>query len=177
MSKLIKSLLLSFLLTIILITPLFSQSALEDIPPAEYFDFWIGEWNLTWMDPDSSTGTGFNTIERVLNGAVIKENFEGLTGASYGYIGKSYSVYQPASGEWKQTWVDNTGDYLDFTGEFADNKRMFTRFGTDQDGNVILQRMIFYDIHPDSFTWDWVVSRDNGDSWSLNWRIQYQRAD
>lgn len=157
--------------------PLYSQINLEDISPEQFFDFWIGEWNLTWEDPDGSTGTGFNTIERVLNDAVIKENFEGQTGAYTGYIGKSYSVYQPASGEWKQTWVDNSGGYLDFTGEFEDDRRLFTRTGTDQNGDPIMQRMVFYDIQEESFTWDWEVSRDNGQSWILNWRIQYERVE
>ena len=154
-----------------------AQTSLEDIPPEEYFDFWIGEWNLVWADPDSTAGTGFNKIERVLDGAVIKESFEGLTGASAGYLGRSYTVYKQSTGEWKQTWVDNTGDYLEFTGEFTGNKRMFTRFGTDQEGNLILQRMIFYDIKPNSFTWDWVSSSDNGATWDLNWRIRYERVD
>lgn len=157
--------------------PLHAQTNLEDIPPEEYFDFWIGEWDLMWADPDSTAGTGFNKVERVLDGAVIKESFEGLTGASAGYLGRSYTVYKADTGEWKQTWVDNTGDYLEFTGEFVDNMRMFTRFGTDQDGNVILQRMIFHNIEPDSFTWDWVSSSDNGATWDLNWRIRYRRAE
>jgi len=165
------------LLTLLPANLLYAQLSLEDIPPEEYFDFWIGEWNLMWADPDSTAGTGFNKIERVLDGTVIKESFEGLTGASAGYLGRSYTVYKRSTGEWKQTWVDNTGDYLEFTGEFVDDMRMFTRFGTDQNGNVILQRMIFYDIQPDSFTWDWVSSSDNGATWDLNWRIRYRRAE
>lgn len=169
--------LLSWLFLVLSAHPLFSQSALDEIPPEEYFDFWIGEWTLTWEDPDGSTGTGFNKVERVLNDAVIKENFEGQTGAYAGYIGKSYSVYQRASGEWKQTWVDNSGGYLDFTGEFDGDRRLFTRTGTDQNGDPIKQRMVFYDIREDSFTWDWEVSRDDGQSWTLNWRIQYERAE
>jgi len=160
-----------------MVPPALSQSSMEELPPEEYFDFWIGEWNLMWADPDSTAGTGFNKIERVLGGAVIKENFEGLTGASTGYLGRSYTVYKQSTGEWKQTWVDNTGDYLDFTGEFVDDKRMFTRSARDQDGNPIIQRMIFYDIQPDSFTWDWVSSSNNGSTWDLNWRIRYRRAE
>lgn len=164
------------LFTLIGSNNLFSQSSTTEISPEEYFDFWIGEWDLTWLEPDSSIGTGFNKIERVLGGAVIKENFEGLTGSSAGYIGKSYSVYKRTTGEWKQTWVDNTGDYLEFTGEFEDDLRMFTRTATDQEGELILQRMVFYDIQPDSFTWDWESSRDNGSTWSLNWQINYERV-
>ncbi|WP_340103531.1 hypothetical protein [Rhodohalobacter sp. 8-1] len=168
--------LLSSLFLVLSADPVYSQTSLKDIPPEKYFDFWIGEWNLTWEDPDGSTGTGVNKIERILNDAVIKENFEGLTGVYAGFIGKSYSVYQPASGEWKQTWVDNNGGYLDFTGKFVDNRRLFTRTGIDLNGNPIMQRMIFYDIREDSFTWDWEVSRDAGNTWTLNWRIKYERA-
>ncbi len=169
--------LLFFLLIAGISDSLKAQTSLEDLPPEQYFDFWIGEWNLMWADPDSTAGTGFNKIERILDGAVIKESFEGLTGASAGYLGRSYTVYKADTGEWKQTWVDNTGDYLEFTGEFEGNNRMFTRLGTDQDGNDILQRMIFYDIRQDSFTWDWESSSDNGATWDLNWRIRYRRAN
>lgn len=177
MKQSIFPLVLTILLTAPGVMPLYSQSTIDDISPEQYFDFWLGTWDLTWEDPDGSTGTGVNKIERVLDGAVIKENFEGLTGTYAGFIGKSYSVYQGASGEWKQTWVDNNGGYLDFTGDFDGNRRIFSRSGTDRNGNPIWQRMVFYDIQEDSFLWDWEVSRDDGETWTLNWRIQYQRAE
>ena len=36
------------------------------------FDFWLGEWYLTWGENDR----GINRIERIMDGAVVQENFE-----------------------------------------------------------------------------------------------------
>lgn len=172
---------LTFLLTALFILTIprnaSAQTNLADLTPAQYFDFWIGEWQLTWQDADGTTGTGTNTVERILDGRVIKENFKGLTGAFSGFTGESYSVYNPRTDIWKQTWVDNSGGYLDFTGHFRENKRLFIREGVNQNQEPVLQQMIFYDIDQDSFTWDWQISPDNGETWTLQWRIHYRRAN
>ena len=76
------------------------------------------------------------------------------------YTGKSWSVYNTNTDTWHQTWVDNQGAYLDFIGEFDGNKRIFKREVVKSDGSKILQRMVFHDINPDSFTWDWQKSTD-----------------
>jgi len=152
------------------------QAAIKELQPSAYFDFWIGEWELRWQSADGTTEHGTNTIERILSNKVIKENFEATSGQMKGYIGKSYSVYNPKTGEWKQTWVDNQGAYLDFTASFSGNKRIFKRKTADSLGNDIIQRMVFYDISEDSFMWDWQQSTDNGKSWQLMWKIAYRRV-
>ena len=151
--------------------------AQPDMPEDEYFNFWIGEWDLTWQHPDSTIGTGRNIISRTLNDKVILESFEGLTGQNKGYLGRSWSVYNPQNKEWKQTWVDNQGAYLDFWAEFSGDKRMFVRKFTGPKGNEVYQRMVFKDITDDAFTWDWQSSTDGGESWNLQWQINYKRAD
>lgn len=80
-------------------------------PEARQFDFWIGEWNLTWGDE----GKGTNIITSTLGGCVILENFDGTP--SITLKGMSVSTFNARSGKWEQTWVDNQGGYLDFTGE------------------------------------------------------------
>src|SRR5581483_11368851 len=74
------------------------------------FDFWIGEWDLTW--PGTNAGEvdhGTNTIQRVMDGCVVQESFSG--GDSMHLRGMSVSTYVPQSNAWKQTWVDNEGGY------------------------------------------------------------------
>ena len=148
-----------------------------NIPEEEYFDFWIGEWNLTWQDSDSTIGTGKNTISRVMNDKVILESFVGLTGQNEGYVGKSWSVYNRQLKEWKQTWVDSQGAYLDFHAEFSDDNRMFVRKFTGPNGKEVLQRMVFRGIKKNSFTWDWQSSTDGGETWKLQWQIAYRRTE
>jgi len=93
-----------------------------------------------------------------------------------GYEGKSYSVYNPQTGEWKQTWVDNEGSYLDFTGDITGGSRIFHRTAVSADDNRFLQRMVFHDITEDSLIWDWERSEDEGETWQLMWRIHYRRS-
>jgi len=166
----------NLLTPLLLCISLFAYSQ-PDIPEEQYFDFWIGEWSLTWQDSDSTIGTGKNIIARVLNDKVIKENFEGLTGLLEGYIGKSWSVFNPQTKEWKQTWVDNQGAYLDFRAEFSGENRMFVRKFTGPKGKEVYQRMVFRDIKENSFTWDWQSSLDGGETWNLQWQIQYKRSE
>lgn len=148
---------------------------LQDLEPEAYLNFWLGDWELTWEDVDGDTARGTNRIERILDGRVIRENFKVLSGDLEGFRGKSYSVFNPRTDTWKQTWVDNQGGYLDFTGRFEGDKRIFERKGVNAVGREILQRMVFYDITEDSLKWDWEISEDNGTTWQLRWRIFYKR--
>lgn len=170
-----KRLLITFFSLAIQLQPAYAQNSLKSLEPAEYFDFWIGQWELSWEAADGSIEKGKNTIERILNDKVIKENFEAISGKMKGYIGKSYSVFNSKTGEWKQTWVDNSGAYLDFTGKFEGDKRMFVRTTKNENGEKVIQRMVFYEIKENSFQWDWEQSTDNGKNWDLRWKIAYRR--
>ena len=129
------------------------------------FDFWLGEWKLTWGEE----GHGTNRIESILNGAVIQENFEGE-----GLIGMSVSVFSKEDSRWHQTWVDGSGSYLDFIGEFIGEKMILSRNGI-LEGNPVKQRMVWYEITTNNFQWNWERSDDEGSSWRVVWKIQYQR--
>lgn len=165
---------LCILLCVFLSTKSYAQSG----DNAHAFDFWVGEWELSWEHDDGSKGAGTNLIEKTLDGVVIQENFRALTGAYSGMKGTSISVYNPQTQVWKQAWADNQGGYFDFTGITKNGQRIFQ---TDErilsDGRKIIQRMRFYDIEEESLTWDWESSFDGGESWALTWRIFYQRVE
>ncbi len=129
------------------------------------FDFWLGDWELTWGENMHGT----NRIERIMDGAVIQENFEGA-----GYTGMSVSVFSKEDNRWRQTWVDSSGSYLDFVGEFVDGKMILIRNGVVEE-KPVKQRMIWYDITDNDFQWNWERSDDKGASWQIIWKIQYQR--
>jgi hypothetical protein len=165
-----------FLFYCLISHPAHAQDISKDLEPGQYFNFWIGEWDLSWEDADGSIGAGKNIIRRVLNDQVLEENFTAITGQFSGFLGKSWSVYDTRTGIWKQTWVDNNGGYLDFTGGVDGENRFFRREGVDPSGRRIIQRMIFHEITNDSLIWDWEVSYDNGETWNLRWRIFYRRV-
>lgn len=159
-----------FLITCLLLLPL-SVSAQDPQPPrpleTHQFDFWLGEWDLTWEG-----GKGTNTITAILDSAVIQEQFDSRP--SENFQGKSVSVFNKHTKKWHQTWVDNQGGYLDFIGEFTDGKMILSRTAK-RDGKEFLQRMIFYNIQPNSLDWNWERSDDNGKTWKPLWQIHYTR--
>jgi len=157
---------------IILILPVAGYAEVERKPcsTAEFrqLDFWVGSWDLTW-DQDKK---GTNTITRVLGDCVILENFDG--GDSMTLRGMSVSTFNPLTGNWQQTWVDNDGTYLDFIGGMQGDNMVLTRTFI-RANNVLMQRMVFHDIKPDSLIWDWQRSADQGKTWENLWTINYRR--
>ena len=142
-------------------------------PEAKQFNFWVGHWKAEWQNKDGSKSEGENTIKKILGGCVVEENFNGNPGAPL--VGKSFSVYNSHRKMWQQTWVDNQGSYLDFTGNFNDGKMILSREAMTKDGKNIQQRMVYYNIQKNKFDWDWEISKDNGKTWELRWRIHYTR--
>jgi len=153
-----------------------TNSIAQELKPEHYFDFWIGHWEVSWDEASGTRGQGTNTISKTLDNKVLIENFIVNSGQQKGFKGKSMSVYQPKTNTWKQAWVDNQGGYFDFTGKIENNKRIFeTEAKSTNDSLMLRQRMVFYNIKKNSFTWDWESSKDNGKTWTLNWRIFYER--
>jgi hypothetical protein len=139
------------------------------------FDFWVGDWQLTWPgEKPGTTARGANHIVRILNNCVVQENFDG--GADMALQGTSVSTFDVRSGKWKQTWVDNEGGYLDFVGEWKDGQMILAREGTAPDGAKILQRMVWKNIGQHELDWSWEASRNGGKTWEVRWPIHYRRA-
>ncbi len=133
--------------------------------PENQFDFWLGEWDVTWGED----GKGTNRIERILGGKIIQENF-----VTTEFQGISVSAYDLERKLWRQTWVDNNGTYLDFTGTFEGAKMILTRDAIVK-GEACRQRMVWYDIRDDEFEWNWERSDDGGKTWRVLWQIHYRR--
>lgn len=125
------------------------------------FDFWLGTWRGVW-----DGGEGTNTITKIFDGRVVHEQFR-----SDGFEGMSVSVYDPDARIWRRTWVDSQGNYLDFVGRRTAGGAMDLR-SEAADG---LYRMLWHEIEPDSFSWRWERSTDEGATWDPRWLIAYER--
>lgn len=136
------------------------------------YDFWVGEWSATWDNGNGTIGKGTNKIVKILDEKVIQENFADEAG----FKGTSISVFNPTQKKWHQAWADNQGGYFDLEGEVIGDKKIFKTKIREVNDKKYTQRMIFYDIKPKSFTWDWEKSEDGGKTWTLQWRIQYTRV-
>ena len=85
------------------------------------------------------------------------------------------STISPETGHWHQTWVDDSGGYLDFLGGLRDGEMILEREATC-DGATFRQRMLWTDIGPDSLEWRWQRSIDVGAPWETVWAVSYRRA-
>jgi hypothetical protein len=159
----IKCLLIAFFL----VTGIHAQ---EDA--ARAFDFWVGEWDVKWYAQDSSVVKGSNRIEKILDGKVLQEHFED---PNVGFKGTSISVYNPQKQSWYQSWADNQGGYFHFKGIIDGGQRIFTMTEPGRGGAIY--RMVFSDITPQSLTWTWEATQDEGKTWNTAWQIFYSRVE
>lgn len=146
-------------------------------PEARQFDFWVGEWDLSW--PAEQAGgregdrqTGYNRINELFGDCVIEENF---TTDDASFRGHSVSVYDEAGGVWRQTWVDSAGGYLSFTGGMESGDMILSTDPTEENGQISINRMVFSEIAADSLEWAWQKTIDGGQSWADVWNISYRR--
>jgi hypothetical protein len=143
-----------------------------DTEAGQKFDFWIGKWDVSWKDGQGNVQKGSNHVRKVLGDCIIEENFTGGP-----LKGRSYSVYNTQTKLWQQTWVDNQGSYLVFTGTFENGE--MTLVGEpkkNKEGKEVVQRMVFKEIQKDSLIWHWQGSTDKGKTWKDLWVINYERA-
>ena len=144
---------------------------MQDDEKMKQFDFWLGDWNLTWGE----NGRGRNVISKILDGKVIQEQFTSLPDDdSTPLIGLSLSVFNGQTDQWQQTWVDNQGSYLDFKGGMVGDKMILSRM-TVIEGKPVQQRMVWDNIQTDALDWSWERSDDGGQTWNVQWAIQYRR--
>jgi hypothetical protein len=163
-----RHLIASLLLTAALQPALASQ-------PADLFDFWVGDWVVTWKNANGSPAKARNRVGKILDGQVIEENFEGDPAVAPRLLGRSLSVRDKA-GQWQQAWADNQGGFFALTGSAEGENRYFSTAFRQVGEQLQGKRMRFYDIKASGFTWDWEGSNDGGKTWTLIWRLHYRRA-
>jgi hypothetical protein len=161
------------LLAAVLLAPSWAQAQSYGCssPESKQLDFWLGEWELSYVE-NGKPGKSRNRITKTLDGCAVLEEFSGAPGTKLD--GRSLSTFDRLTRRWKQTWVDNTASYLDFTGAMQDGRMVFSR-EMQRDGKTVGQRMVFADVQPDSLKWLWQRSEDGGRTWDTQWEIQYRR--
>jgi hypothetical protein len=137
-------------------------------PEARQFDFWLGDWDVTWGDGERAR----NRVEAILDGGVVQENFDGAPSSPL--KGMSLSVYSASQRLWHQTWVDNSRNYWSFSGGWQGD-RMVLGTTVERDGRPVRLRMVWFNIRRDSLDWHWERSDDEGQTWSVLWHLRYTR--
>ena len=141
--------------------------------PADMFDFWLGDWQVSWKNADGSLGHARNHVSRILDGRVIEEQFEqDPAGPAPQLKGHSLSV-RDHGGTWRQAWADNQGGFFALTASVDGDKRLCSTALTPVGDEVQGQRMVFHHISSTGFTWDWEGTTDGGKTWKLLWQLDY----
>jgi hypothetical protein len=135
---------------------------------AEYrqLDFWVGEWTVQVGGQTAGT----SSIQRILGDCVILENWTGNGNGS----GKSFNVYNAATGKWQQTWVDNRGTVLELSGSYIDDAMRYTGV-TQGNGKTVQHRLTFSRVAPDRVRQLWEQSTDDGKTWVASFDGLYVR--
>ncbi len=122
-----------------------------------------GEWHFGW----------------VLQGRAIQDVSDRPTargaaadGAAVREFGSSFRMFDPKTDTWRVTWfAPVSGMIVDLVAR-ADGDGIVLE-GVEPDGT--LDRWVFSDIAPESFTWTGHESKDGGGTWPLVERMQLRR--
>lgn len=128
---------------------------------ARQFDFWVGTWDVFV----GGRQVGVNVIESMLGGCVLLENWTNARdrgGKSFNWIDRS-TFTEP---RWRQLWVDDGGNTLDYyDGHFSDGAMRFSGHTFDANGDSIPQKLTFHSVHPDTVRQVFEQSTDGGATW------------
>ena len=152
-----------------------NQSALKSCDEKEEFhmlDFWIGEWNVY----EGNNLAGTNTIEKIVKGCAIIENWTSKGGSE----GKSFFYYYPQEKRWKQVWV--TQNPFSWGGvkekehiETLDNGAMrFQGKIISRNGKEIYDRTTLTPMENGQVRQVIESSIDGGESWKINFDAIYK---
>ncbi len=122
-----------------------------------------GEWHFGWV-----------LQGRAIQDVLISPPLEELdrAGEPAQVYRSSFRQYDPGSGTWRVTWSSPTsGTIVDLTARHEGDRIVLE--GAELSGK--LDRWVFSDMTPDSFTWTGHESVDEGGTWPFVERMQVRR--
>lgn len=140
-------------------------------PTHRGFDFWLGNWRVRGA---AGRDAGSSRILRGLGGCAIDEFF--------GSTGRSQSAFRRASGEWIQTYVDNSGLTLRLRGAASPDSMSLAdaaRVPLGAPAGVALMSRFMWAKDPADGTVRqvWLFSQDSGSTWPVNFDGRYTRDE
>ena len=132
------------------------------------FDFWLGEWDV--RDPGGKL-VGRNRITRVHGGCALEEQWSGNGGVT----GASLNVYDVERNRWHQTWVDNTGGFLQLDGAFKEGRMVMSGQAASSAGAPAVTQRITWQPLPDGRVRQLWESSPDGSAWTVVFDGYYTR--
>lgn len=132
------------------------------------FDFWVGDWDVF----SGTQQIGHNRIEKMLDGCLLMESWTD----GYGNSGKSMNYYDPASGRWRQNWVDENGGVVTYEGEIREGGMRYSGENLRADGRRSLARVRLTPQSDGTVRHVIETSTDGGKTWSNSFDAVYRPA-
>jgi len=145
------------------------------LPVFRQFDFWVGTWEA--FAPNGNKA-GDSKISIILDSCIILEEWTSAS-SQQGliYSGKSFNMYNVATKQWQQTWVDNTGNTTEFLrGEGSDGKIIFYADKViGPQGKNFMRKLTFTKLSNDKVRQFGERSDDEGKTWTTEYDLEYRR--
>jgi len=133
------------------------------------FDFWVGEWEVT----AGGEVAGHNSIQPILDGCVLQENWRGAKGSA----GSSFNFYDPQAKKWRQLWVWKNGTTLELEGDYADGKMILEGESLDPKGKKVRNRITWYDNPDGTVRQHWEVRPPGEKAWKSAFDGTYRKRE
>ena len=91
--------------------------------------------------------------------------------------GNSFNVYDRQTGQWHQTWVDNTGLLLQLDGELTDGAMVLSGKGKLPNGDAVTHRITWTPKADGTVRQHWESSKDQGATWFTAFDGLYTKKD
>ncbi len=144
-------------------------------PVYRQLDFWVGEWEAFGKKGNKA---GDSKISIILDSCIVLEEWTSVQPPQgIRYAGKSFNTYNAVTQQWQQTWVDNVGGTTEYlTGKLENNTMVFLskpfRFSKD---TVAIRKLQLFNLGKDKVRQLFEISKDNGQSWSVEYDLEYRR--
>ncbi len=132
------------------------------------FDFWVGDWDVF----AGAQQVGHNRIEKILGGCALQEDWTDL----YGDSGRSLNYFEPATGKWKQNWVDENGGIVWYEGQVVLGAMRFSGENVAADGKRKLARVELSPMADGSVHHKIEHSSDDGKTWTIVFDAIYRKS-
>ena len=135
-------------------------------------DFWVGRWDVYPTGKDKLVA--HSLIESLYGGCAIRENWMPLKSAG----GGSLSAWDPSAKEWRQTWIDSSGETVMFEGGMDGAAMVMTAASTSAGGSGKPGRIrMTYTAEPGGAVRQrGEASLDGGKTWQPSYDFTYKPA-
>jgi hypothetical protein len=149
------------------------------------FDFFHGSWKIQnrRLEKRLAGNTNWQEFEArcqkcapVIGGMGNADDFSGVFPDGQSIEGMTLRIFNPSTRAWSIYWTDNRCCELQppVVGRFENGRGTF--YGNDVfNAKPIKVVFYWYDIAPDTATWEQAFSEDDGATWETNWQMFFTR--